>query len=223
MVTGLVVVNVVSNRVVSRGWYVPWAVASAAALLWFARRVDGRSWADLGLDRATVGRGLRWGGVLVGTVLAVYLVAFAIPATRDLFRDERVQHWTFGQTLVAALIRVPLGTVLLEEVAFRSVVPAVLVARTSQRAAVAVSAALFGLWHVLPALGLEKVNPVAQDTLGTQPTWVTVAASVASTAAVGVWLWWLRHRSRSLLAPMALHWATNALGYLFAYAAWQTG
>ena len=38
---------------------------------------------------------------------------------------------------------------------------------------------------------------------------------------VGVFFWWLRDRSQSLLAPMALHWSTNALGYLFAYAAWN--
>jgi membrane protease YdiL (CAAX protease family) len=38
---------------------------------------------------------------------------------------------------------------------------------------------------------------------------------------VGVWFWWLRDRSGSLLAPMALHWSTNGLGYLFAHAAWN--
>ena len=98
----------------------------------------------------------------------------------------------------------------------------VLAARRSTAVAVGASAALFGLWHVLPALGLESVNPVAEDTVGQLPGWVTVLASVASTSLVGVWFWWLRDRSGSLLAPMALHWATNAFGYLFAYAVWNS-
>ena len=221
VVAGLVVVNVVSNRVVSQRLYVPWALLSSAALLAFATRVDGRSWDDLGLARRQVPRGLRWGAVLAGTVVAIYVVGLLLPATHDLFQDDRVEGWTLGETLFAAFVRVPLGTVLLEEVAFRAVLPAVVGARTKRWVAVGASAALFGLWHVLPSLHLDHVNPVADDTLGHLPLWVTVAASVVSTAAVGVWFWLLRRWSDSLLAPMALHWATNGLGYLFAAWAWR--
>ena len=32
---------------------------------------------------------------------------------RDLFRDDRVDDWSFARTLYAAFVRVPLGTVLL--------------------------------------------------------------------------------------------------------------
>ena len=172
------------------------------------------------MARAQVGRGLRWGAVLAGTVLALYLMALVFPATRDLFRDDRVAGWSFGRAAHAAFVRVPLGTVLLEEVAFRAVLPAVLMARTRAWVAVAVSAGLFGLWHVLPALGLGTVNPVASDTVGQLPGWITVVAAVVSTSAVGVWFWFLRQRSGSVLAPMALHWATNGLGYLFAWFVW---
>lgn len=218
IVPALVVVNVASNRLVPDALYVPWAVLCSAALVAFALRVDGRTWEELGLARRQVPGGLRWGAVLAGTVVVVYLVAVALPPTRDLFRDDRVAGWSLAQALYAAFVRVPLGTVLLEEIAFRAVLPAVLVVRTRTWVAVAWSAVLFGLWHVLPSLGLETVNPVAADTVGQLPAWVTVAGSVLSTAAVGVWLWFLRHRSDSVLAPMALHWATNGLGYLFAYA-----
>lgn len=222
IVLALVAVNVVSNRVVPRAAYVPFAVLSSVGLLAFARVVDGRSWADLGLARRQAPRGLRWGAVLAGSVVAIYVVGWALPWTHDLFLDERVEDWSLAQTLFAAFVRVPLGTVLLEEVAFRAVLPAVVGARARRSVAVATSAGLFGLWHVLPSLGLGGVNPVAESTLGAAPGWVTVASAVASTTVVGLWFWWLRHRSGSVLAPMALHWATNALGYLFAYAAWNT-
>lgn len=218
MVSALVVVNVLSNRVVPRFLYVPFAVAVSGLLIAFAVRVDGRSWEDLGFGRGSLRRGLTWGGVLAGIVTAVYLVGVALPSTRDLFRDDRVLAMSLGDVLYAAFVRVPLGTVLLEEVAFRAVLPAVLMVRMGRWKAIGASAALFGLWHVLPSLGLETVNPVAEDTVGQLPSWVTVIGSVLSTAAVGVWFSFLRERTDSVITPMVAHWSTNALGYLFAYA-----
>jgi len=41
--------------------------------------------------------------------------------------------------------------------------------------------------------------------------------AVLFTAAAGALLCELRRRSGSLLAPMGLHWSTNALGYLADY------
>lgn len=218
MVSALVVVNVLSNRVVPRFLYVPFAVAVSAGLIAFAIRVDGRTWEDLGFGRGSLRRGLTWGGLLAGIVAAVYLVGVALPSTRGLFEDDRVLAMSFGDVLYAAFVRVPLGTVLLEEVAFRAVLPAVLMVQMSRWKAIGVSAALFGLWHVLPSLGLETVNPVAEDTVGQLPSWVTVIGSVLSTAAVGVWFSFLRERTDSVITPMMAHWSTNALGYLFAYA-----
>ena len=221
IVLGLAAVNVVSNRVISDRWYVPFAVVVAVVLLGFARAVDGRTWEDLGLARRHLARGLVWGFALIGIVLVVYLVAVAIPGTRELFKDDRVKGWSFGRTLEAVFVRVPLGTVLLEEVAFRAVLPATIAARTTRRWAVGASAALFGFWHVLPSIGLGHRNQVAQDTIGAAPGWVPVALAVVSTAAVGIWFSFLRNKSKSLLTPMALHWSTNALGYLFAYFVWR--
>jgi membrane protease YdiL (CAAX protease family) len=221
IVTVLVVVNVGMNRGLPSWAYVPWAVGWTGALVWFARRVDGRSWSDLGLARADAPRGLRWGAVLGGMILVIYLVGFAVPGTRELFLDERVHGWSLGETAFAALVRVPLGTVLIEEVAFRAVLPAMAAARWSRAVSVAFASVLFGLWHLLPALGIADVNPVTADSVGDLPTWVSVTGAVVSTAIVGAWFWWLRARSGSVLAPMALHWSTNGLGYLFAYLAWR--
>lgn len=212
--------NVASNRLVPHDLYVPFAIVCSAGLVVLAMRVDGRTRAELGLGADAVASGLRWGAGAIAVVLAAYLVAFALPATRDVFLDDRVEGESLAWVAFAMAIRVPLGTVLLEEVAFRGVLLAELSARTTRAIAVAGSSLLFGLWHVLPALGLETVNPVATDTVGQVPGAVTVVGSVLATALAGVVFCWLRERSGSLLAPMALHWATNALGYGFAYAAW---
>ncbi|CAN5906188.1 CPBP family intramembrane metalloprotease [soil metagenome] len=221
IVLALVVTNVASNRVVPNSWYAPFAVVISVALVAFAVRVDGRSLHDLGLARSQAPRGARWGLAVAAAVVLIYLAGLALPLTRDLFQDERVADLSFLDTLYAAFVRVPVGTVLLEEVAFRAVLPAVLLARTRLWVAVSVSAVLFGLWHILPAIGLEEVNPVAEDTVGQLPAWVTVAGAVASTTVSGLWLYFLRHRSGSVLAPMIAHWSTNGLGYLFAFAVWR--
>lgn len=213
----LVVVNVTSNRLLPSELYVPWALASSAALVWFAVRVDGRTWSDLGLSAEQVRRGLFWGSVLVAAMFVVYVVGVSIPATRDLFRDDRVADLTGWEVVYYATVRVPLGTVALEELAFRAVLPAMLVARTRWWKAMALSAVAFGLWHVLPAMGMDTVNPVAEDTIGQLPVWVTVAGAVASTTVAGFWFLFLRYSTRSVVTPMMAHWASNSLGYLFAF------
>lgn len=210
-----------SNRLVPHGGYVPFALAATALLLVVARKVDHLSWEAIGLDRRDLPRGLRWGGALAGLVLLTLLVGYLLPPTHDLFLDGRVRDLGIGGMLTALFVRVPLGTVVLEEVAFRGVLPAALALRLKVWQAVGISALAFGLWHVLPALGLQHVNPVADDTVGHLPEWVTVAGAVLSTAAVGVFFSWLRLRSRSLLTPMLLHWSTNSFGYLFAWLAWN--
>lgn len=213
--------NVTSNRLLPSEFYVPWALASSAALLWWAVRIDRLGWAELGLARVQARQGLRWGSVLVGLMLVLYLIGLALPATRDLFRDDRVADLTGWKVLFYALVRVPLGTVILEEVAFRGVLPAMLTVRLRAWIAMVISAVAFGLWHVLPAMGIDSINPVAEDTVGQLPVWVTVLGAVASTTVAGFWFLFLRYRTRSLLTPMLAHWASNSLGYIFAYYAWN--
>ncbi|WND15886.1 CPBP family intramembrane glutamic endopeptidase [Streptomyces violaceus] len=140
------------NNLLAPGAYVPTCVVAAAALLLIARW-DGLTRADLGLDTVALRRGLWWASVLVGAVLAVFLVGLALPATREAFEDERAAGLTLGQLLWRVLIRVPVGTVLLEEVAFRGVLWAMVRRRRGTAWATAVSSLLFGLWHVLPPAG----------------------------------------------------------------------
>ncbi|MGW0609096.1 CPBP family glutamic-type intramembrane protease [Streptomyces sp. NPDC002788] len=214
----LVAANLLNNWL-APGAYVLTCVVTAAALLLIARW-DGLTPADLGLDTAALYRGLRWASVLVGAVLAVFLIGLALPATRAAFEDERAAGLTLGQLLWRVLIRVPVGTVLLEEVAFRGVLWAMVRRRRGIAWATAVSSSLFGLWHVLPSRGLSRANAAAA-VLGTGPAGsaLSVAAAVVATTAAGVVLCELRRRSGSLLAPAALHWAVNGFGYVLAWAA----
>jgi uncharacterized protein len=196
---------------------VPTCVATAALLVLLARR-DGCSWSGLGLGRESLGPGLRWAGALVAAVLLGYLVAAALPLTRQAFADTRATSLSGAALLSHLLVRIPLGTALLEEVAFRGVVYAMVERRRGVRAAVVGSSLLFGLWHVLPSLGLRRANAAVADVFGSGTAGAVVAA-VAATTLAGVVFCELRRRSGGLLAPFALHWALNALGLLVAWLA----
>lgn len=223
VVATLAAVNVLSNQVAG-GWYVPLAVATAVAITAYAVGVDGCSARDLGWDPAALRSGITWGLVLVAGVALVYAVGAALPLTRPLFEDTRVAGLDGADVVYRAAIRVPLGTVALEETAFRSVLLAMFLARTSTVRAVAWSSLLFGLWHVLPALGMGNANPVLEQHLaGPAGTVVTVAGGVAGTALAGGFFCWLRLRTGSILSPMLLHWATNGLGYVVAWLVLRAG
>lgn len=203
----LAAANVLNNRVAPRLAPITSALATAA-LVAMARR-SGLSWRELGFEHGS--RGAAVGGALAAGVAAVYTVGIAVPRTRPLFHDERALSLTRARALEEALLQVPVGTVLLEEVGFRGALYGMLRRTSGAGTATAVSSALFGLWHILPALDMAKANPAMDGVPSTR----VVAGSVVSTAAAGVLFCELRRRG-GLAAPVMLHLATNSLGYLFA-------
>jgi membrane protease YdiL (CAAX protease family) len=208
--------NVFINRVPSgRASYVVANLAATCSLLFAARRA-GLATAELGLARRRLPAGLRWGGACAAIVGTAYLIAVLVPSFRPLLTDDRVGGLDGGQLAYRVLVRIPLGTVLWEEVAFRGVLLAVLARLLPMRAAVAVSAVVFGIWHVRPTLGALEAYDVAAGPLLTS---AAVVLACAGTAIAGAFFAWLRLRSGSLLAPVLLHLATNSLGTLAAAAA----
>jgi uncharacterized protein len=210
----LAVVNVLNNRVAVSA-YVLTSLA-ATALLLLVLRLSGGTWADAGLGPESLGRGARWAAlVLVAVVAVTYLVAALIPATRVVFLDRRVEYAGLGAVAYEVLVRIPLGTVLLEEVGFRGVLYGLAWRRYGVGWATAISATLFGLWHVLPAAHLTEFNPVAGRVFGGQAA-LGVLGAVLLTGLAGIVLSELRRRTGSLVPCLGLHWATNGLGYLVA-------
>lgn len=195
-----------------------------AAILIAIARLAGLSWQDLGLGPGTWRRGATWAAVEIAIVAATFAVGAALPATRDAFRDSRYQ-FGWQSALLTAFVLIPVGTVLLEEVAFRGVLWGLL--RSARGTAVATigSSVLFGLWHVLPSLSLSSDNVAIGDTVGKGHSgeMISVLGTVAFTGLSGVIFCELRRRSGSLLASAGLHWATNALGVLASAAVWAWG
>lgn len=212
----LAAANIMNNKIAPRLGPLT-STAATAALVAMARR-SGLSWEELGFEHGR--RGAIAGGALAAAVAAAYTVGITHPRTRPLFHDERALSLSRARVLEEALVQVPLGTVLLEEVGFRGALYAMLRQRHGTVTATATSSALFGLWHILPAIDMARANPaLGALTTGDSPNHLdtarVVAGSVVSTAAAGVLFCELR-RHRGLLAPVMLHLATNSLGYLFA-------
>jgi len=178
-------------------------------------RTGGLSAADVGLARSTWGAGLRWGGASAAVVAAGYGVALLIPAARDAVAGSAAGSWP--STLAASLVVIPLATVVPEEFAFRGVLWGLLRRRSGPRVATAVSSALFGVWHVLPALSGGAANEAVDGVVGggTAGAVLRVLGTIVFTGAAGVLLCELRARTGSLLAPIMLHWAVNGLGEIF--------
>ena len=151
VVVVLGVLDVVVHRVPARAYLPTCLVASAALLVWASAL--GLTWSDLGLGRGTWVSGVVWG--LGGSALVAGAVATGVllPRTRGLLGDERGAAASRARLLWETGVRLPWGTVLLEEIAFRGLLLAVVLEASGNVWAVVVTSVCFGLWHVVPSLG----------------------------------------------------------------------
>jgi uncharacterized protein len=188
-----------------RRWY-PAVNALAAAALLAAATTSGLTPADLGLRRGELRSGLALGSAAAAPVVAALAVAALTPAARPLLDDQRVAVLDRRQLAYHVLLRIPVGTVAWEEIAFRGVLLAALRRVLAEPAATAAASVAFGLWHVRPTAEALAANRLA-SARGARIASVT--SVVAGTAAVGAFLSLLRDRSGSLAAPVLLHLAAN--------------
>ena len=172
--------------------------------------------ADLGLERSQVASGLRWGGAAFALVLMVVVVASVIPATSGFLHDSRgdIPLWR----LILDLLWIALLTVIPEELLFRGVLLGAAMKKWGIVTGVFATSVLFGFWHIFPTLstaeGNEKFSQADSTTLGRLGL---VAGAVVTTTIAGLIFCWLRVRSRSLVAPMVAHLATNGIALTVAW------
>ena len=95
--------------------------------------------------------------VLRNRDLVLYLIGVLLPVSRTAFLDVRY-HLGVGSALFAAFVTIPVTTILVEEVAFRSVLWAVLSRHATTWRVLVTSSVLFGLWHILPSLHIATAN-----------------------------------------------------------------
>jgi membrane protease YdiL (CAAX protease family) len=203
----------------------PWAgvvtvpVAAVALVAWL--RINGLGWAELGLGRDHWKSGAAYALAAVALVLAAIAVGALLPLTRPMFMNHH--YATLSGALVASMIIIPLQTVIPEELAFRGVLHGALNRAWGFRGVAVAGSLLFGLWHIATSLGLTSSNVGFTRMFGGGLVGMLagVMLAVVATAAAGFVFSWLRRRSGSLLAPIALHWSLNGLGALAAALVWH--
>ncbi len=154
-------------------------------------------------------------------MLTAIVVGALLPWTRPMFLNDR--YATVSGALVASMIIIPLQTVIPEELAFRGVLHGTLDRAWGFRGVAAAGSLLFGMWHIATSLGLTASNVGFTRILGGGVAGMAagVLGAVLATTAAGYVFTWLRRRSGSLIAPIALHWALNGMGALAAALVWH--
>jgi CAAX protease family protein len=221
LVSGTAVVVLAAINVTDHLLHPPWwvrALEGAGLVAW--ARLDGLTWSQLGLGRDRLGAGCRWALGAIGVVAGVYVIGILLPLTRPAFQDVRYDL-PLAEALGKAFVVIPLGTVLLEELAFRSVLWGMLSRHLREWQVLVTTSAIFGFWHVMPALHVGATNRGVSEAMGGLGTAAIVVGTVALTTVGGLVFGELRRRSGSVLASAGAHWATNALGVLFGLVAWR--
>ncbi|MFF2087836.1 type II CAAX prenyl endopeptidase Rce1 family protein [Nocardia sp. NPDC058176] len=197
-------------------------VPIAAVALLVLMRKRGLGWAELGLSPRHWRRGTLYALGAVGIVLTAVAIGALLPITRPFFLADR--YATISGALIASMIVIPLQTVIPEELAFRGVLHGTLDRVVGVRGLFAAGSLMFGLWHIASSMGLTSGNKGLLEIVGggLLGQIVGIALAVAATAVAGVVFTWLRRRSGSLLAPIALHWSLNGAGALAAAVVWHT-
>lgn len=210
----LAVHNVVGNLWAPDWAYLPANVGVGALLVWWAVRA-GVPGAAIGGPRTAVSGGLAAGLALGGAAAVVIALVSLVPGAADLYADDRVRGVGTAGLLYHTLLRIPVGTAVFEEAAFRGVLPALGRKVTSRARADLLAAVLFGLWHVIPSTSVAAGNEAAADFAD----WLVIAAAVAGTAVAGMGLALIRDRW-GLAAPIVVHAVVNATAFA---AAWGMG
>ena len=156
------------------------------------------------LDRATMGLRFRsaWVGALLGAVGgAIALSLLLFDRGRALLRDQRLAGVHGWSAAYMVLIRIPVGTALLEELVFRGVLLGAFLHLGSAQAVIASSIA-FGLWHIVPTAILARTNRLKL---------AVVPAGVLLTTGVGMFFGWLRVETGSIASPFLIHALFNSM------------
>jgi len=189
-------------------------ISAGIAVIAIAKRV-GLSKIDMGLSKASVRLGLLYGGIAVLVVGVTFGLIYLVQPS--VFVDSRYNKTTI-EVLATALVFIPFHTVLLEELIFRGAILGYLLRVRSRRLAIVWTSAIFGLWHILPSLGIAQSSRAFSNAIGASDhsQLISIASVVVATFFGSLVFSWLRLRSKSLIAPILAHWAINAIALLFA-------
>jgi membrane protease YdiL (CAAX protease family) len=199
-------------------WHVPGlSIGMLVAVLALIAWSSGATLADVGLRPRDMPAGLVYGAGACAVVLLVLAVAAVIPAANGFLHDSRAQI-SGGRLLYELGVSIVLFTAIPEEFAFRGVLLGSALRMWGPWRASLVTSLLFGLWHIAPTLHTMSDNHEFKAAAASVAGQVLlVLGSIAVTAVAGLVFCWLRLRSKSLIAPIMAHAATDGLALTVAW------
>lgn len=194
---GLVAVLVVAHNAlvvagIGEAWMFVVNVIAAVVLIGAARRA--------GMDDDDIGIRIHRRGWIAAAVIAIVAALVVVTAAGLGVRpeDEAVAELSPSARWFRALVSIPVGTALCEEVIFRGVLLAAGDRLTTRWGSTALVSVLFGLWHLAAEV---------QRTGSSGPAaWPGVFATAAASA---LFLCPLRRHAGDLAAPVTLHLVVN--------------
>ena len=186
--------------------------ATAVCVLGVARAA-GATASDLGVEPRRLGRGVLLGVAVGGVAAGVVSAAGRHDRLSPRLAERGSDEHSHREAAFEAAVRIPVNTALYEELVFRSALLGLALEVVPPVAAVGMTSALFGLWHLPHVVALPgSVGPVEEATAGG-------LATVGVTAVGGVLFSVLRLTSGSVAAPVALHALVNSSAFLAARSA----
>ena len=194
------------------------ALTTVTLVLWAVHR-QRVSLAELGFHRhGAVRSGFL--GILIGVALAAAAVASlqSAPLMQGPVRYTPITAMSAESLLLRVLVTMPLDTIILEEVAFRGVLLAVLLRSFSTNRAVLFSSLLFMLWHLL-----LNFHTLFNSSLAEEPQLLALGLLGAHVAVfMGAFLFCMLRLRLGHIAPcITAHWTVNAGILVGLY--WLTG
>lgn len=205
--------NIIANEVLDEAWHIPFNLGILGVAILIARRA-GTTWTTMGLRTDRLKRGFTFGGIIVAIIVAGVGIAIALPATRELFRDDRIIGSSVAWVSFQAFVRIPLATALYEEVLFRGIVFGMLIRRRSPLVAGLMTSVLFGLWHILPTIDTLQTNPAGNLFTGIIGVAIAIVGAIAGTFIAGLGFLWIRLYANSTYASVLAHIGTNSVAIL---------
>ncbi|HTN99735.1 MAG TPA: CPBP family glutamic-type intramembrane protease, partial [Microthrixaceae bacterium] len=137
--------NIARSTVVGDDWQFIFNVAIGILALAIGI-TSGQSLSELGLDTSSLKRGLNHGAVPFAIISAIMIVLGLV----GVLNDDRTDV-SLLQMLLRVLVVIPIGTVLVEEIAFRGTLDALLRKSFGDGIrSLVLGAVIFGAWHVFP-------------------------------------------------------------------------
>jgi membrane protease YdiL (CAAX protease family) len=116
------------------------------------------------------------------------------------------------------LFRIPLGTVLFEEVIFRGIFYGYLERRGGPSRALWISSLFFSFWHIVPAYEVVSYNFRLGLNLTGISYWII---GLAGAFCAGIFFALIRRRTGNIAGCLLAHYLINSLALLIIYYCWR--